>query len=212
MTSKHRVEVETRVRAAMINCSAAAIPDGLEATSAASVCSPPSLVPPSIAPTHTSRRSSSNAVPTSSKPSGNQTRASPRSSASKKRDRQLRERLSRNDVEIIELKTVRATALPGLHFTPTYSSWLNLVERFFGYVTADLWQRSDHRSVRALAADIRKWVTAWNEDPKVFVWTKTADQILASLGRLIQRMGIRVTSTPEEKQRGQPAMSRRMRW
>ncbi len=76
-----------------------------------------------------------------------------------------------------------------LHFTPTYSSWLNLVERFFGYVTADLLQRSDHRSVQALEADIRKWVEAWNADPKVFVWTKTADQILGSLGRLIQRIG-----------------------
>jgi transposase len=75
-----------------------------------------------------------------------------------------------------------------LHFTPTYSSWLNLVERFFGYVTADLLQRSDHRSVQALEADIRKWVKAWNEDPKAFVWTKTADQILASLGRLMQRI------------------------
>jgi transposase len=74
-----------------------------------------------------------------------------------------------------------------LHFTPTYSSWLNLVERFFGYVTADLLQRSDHRSVRALERDIRSWVTAWNADPKPFVWTKTAEQILGSLGRLIQR-------------------------
>jgi transposase len=75
-----------------------------------------------------------------------------------------------------------------LHFTPTYSSWLNLVERFFGYVTADLLQRSDHRSVQALEADIRNWVKAWNEDPKPFVWTKTAEQILCSLGRLIQRI------------------------
>lgn len=74
-----------------------------------------------------------------------------------------------------------------LHFTPTYSSWLNLVERFFGYVTADLLQRSDHRSVRALENDIRRWVAAWNENPKPFVWTKTAEQILGSLGRLIQR-------------------------
>jgi transposase len=73
-----------------------------------------------------------------------------------------------------------------LHFTPTYSSWLNLVERFFGYVTADLLQRSDHRSVQALEADIHKWVTAWNENPKPFVWTKTAEQILARLGRLIR--------------------------
>jgi transposase len=73
------------------------------------------------------------------------------------------------------------------HFTPTYSSWLNLVERFFGYVSADLLQRSDHRSVQALEADIRKWVIAWNENPKPFVWTKTAEQILGKLGRLIQR-------------------------
>jgi transposase/transcriptional regulator with XRE-family HTH domain len=75
-----------------------------------------------------------------------------------------------------------------LHFTPTYSSWLNLVERFFGYVTADLLQRSDHRSVQALEADIRQWVHAWNAEPKPFVWTKTAEQILGSLGRLIQRI------------------------
>ena len=74
-----------------------------------------------------------------------------------------------------------------LHFTPTYSSWLNLVERFFGYVTADLLQRSDHRSVQALEADIRKWVANWNENPKPFIWTKTAEQILGKLGRLIQR-------------------------
>ena len=74
-----------------------------------------------------------------------------------------------------------------LHFTPTYSSWLNLVERFFGYVTADLLQRSDHRSVQALEADIRNWVKAWNAEPKPFVWTKTAEQILRSLARFIQR-------------------------
>ncbi|WP_432505665.1 IS630 family transposase [Kineococcus arenarius] len=75
-----------------------------------------------------------------------------------------------------------------LHFTPTYSSWLNQVERLFAYVTADLLQRSDHRSVQALEADLRAWVADWNENPKPFVWTKTADQILASLGRLLQRI------------------------
>ena len=47
--------------------------------------------------------------------------------------------------------------------------------------------RADHRSVQALEADIRTWVTAWNDDPKPFVWTKTADQILGNLGRLLQR-------------------------
>src|SRR5512144_613929 len=54
-------------------------------------------------------------------------------------------------------------------------------------VTADLLQRSDHRSVQALEADIRNWVKAWNDDPKPFIWTKSAEQILASLGRLLQR-------------------------
>ena len=57
------------------------------------------------------------------------------------------------------------------------------------YVTADLLQRSDHRSVQALEGDIRNWVSAWNENPRPSVWTKTADQILTSLGRLIQRIG-----------------------
>jgi transposase len=75
-----------------------------------------------------------------------------------------------------------------MHFTPTYSSWLNQVERFFAYVTADLLQRSDHRSVQALEADIRRWVKTWNDNPKPFVWTKTAEQILGSLGRLFQRI------------------------
>jgi hypothetical protein len=47
--------------------------------------------------------------------------------------------------------------------TPTYSSWINQVERFFAYVTADLLQRSDHRRVQTLEADIRNWVRGWNE-------------------------------------------------
>ena len=72
-----------------------------------------------------------------------------------------------------------------LHFTPTYSSWINQVERFFAFVTADLLQRSDHRSVQALETDIRKWVKARNEKPRPFIWTKSAEQILASLGRLL---------------------------
>ena len=74
-----------------------------------------------------------------------------------------------------------------MHFTPTYSSWINQVERFFAYVTADLLHRSDHRNVQALEADIRQWVRARNEDPKPFIWTKSAEQILESLKRLLQR-------------------------
>jgi transposase/transposase-like protein len=75
-----------------------------------------------------------------------------------------------------------------MHHTPTYSSWINQVERWFAYLTGDLLQRGDHRSVRALEADIRAWVTAWNENPKPFIWTKAAEQILESLGRLIARI------------------------
>jgi transposase len=75
-----------------------------------------------------------------------------------------------------------------LHYAPTYSSWINQVERFFAYITADLLQRSDHRSVQALEADIRAWIAAWNDNPKPFIWTKTAEQILDKLGRLLQRI------------------------
>jgi len=75
-----------------------------------------------------------------------------------------------------------------MHHTPTYSSWINQVERWFGYITDQLIRRGDHRSVQALEADIRAWAKAWNEDPKPFIWTKTAEQILESLGRLLKRI------------------------
>ena len=75
-----------------------------------------------------------------------------------------------------------------IHHTPTYCSWLNQVERWFAYLTQDLLQRSDHRSVQALERDIRNWVTAWNENPKPFMWTKTAEQILESIARLLKRI------------------------
>jgi transposase/transcriptional regulator with XRE-family HTH domain len=75
-----------------------------------------------------------------------------------------------------------------MHYTPTHSSWINQVERWFAYLTDDLLRRSDHRSVQALEKDIRNWVAAWNENPKPFIWTKTAEQILESLSRLLQRI------------------------
>lgn len=74
-----------------------------------------------------------------------------------------------------------------MHHTPTYSSWINQVERWFAYLTDDLLRRSDHRSVQALENDIRNWVAGWNENPKPFIWTKTAEQILESLSRFLQR-------------------------
>ena len=75
-----------------------------------------------------------------------------------------------------------------MHYTPTHSSWINQVERWFAYLTEDLLRRGDHRSVQALEADIRDWIKAWNTNPKPFIWTKTAEQILISLGRLLQRI------------------------
>src|SRR3954470_9165173 len=70
-----------------------------------------------------------------------------------------------------------------LHFTPTSSSWLNLVERWFAELTTKKLQRGAHRSVPALNNDIRAWVKTWNNDPRPYVWTKTADQILESISR-----------------------------
>ncbi|MDT7785533.1 MAG: hypothetical protein QOF58_3952 [Pseudonocardiales bacterium] len=75
-----------------------------------------------------------------------------------------------------------------LHFTPTSSSWLNLVERFFAEITVKLLRRGVHRSVSALEKDIRDWIKQWNADPKPYVWTRTADQILESLAAYCQRI------------------------
>ncbi len=75
-----------------------------------------------------------------------------------------------------------------LHFTPTYSSWLNLVERWFAELTTKWIKRSAHRSVRDLVASIRTWITGWNEDPKPYVWHKSADEILDSLASYCQRI------------------------
>ena len=75
-----------------------------------------------------------------------------------------------------------------VHFTPTSSSWLNQVERWFGLLTEKLLRRGVHKSVRQLEKDILAWVDAWNEDPKPFIWTKSAEEILESLGRLLRRI------------------------
>jgi transposase len=68
-----------------------------------------------------------------------------------------------------------------LHFIPTSSSWLNLVERWFAELTNRKLRRSAHRTVAELEADIRAWTEAWNNDPRPYIWTKTADEILESI-------------------------------
>ncbi len=74
-----------------------------------------------------------------------------------------------------------------LHFTPTSASWLNLVERWFALLTERQLRRGVHPSVRALKDAIRQYITVTNNNPKPFTWTKTADEILASVARFCQR-------------------------
>ncbi|MGO8896650.1 MAG: IS630 family transposase [Streptosporangiaceae bacterium] len=75
-----------------------------------------------------------------------------------------------------------------LHFTPTGSSWINQVERWFGYLTSQKIRRGVHKSVQALEADIRAWIEDWNQNPRPFTWTKTADEILDSLAKYIAKI------------------------
>ena len=75
-----------------------------------------------------------------------------------------------------------------LHFTPTYSSWLNLVERWFAELTTKWIKRGTHHSVKDLVSSIRTWITNWNDNPKPFVWHKTADEILDSLANYCNRI------------------------
>jgi transposase len=75
-----------------------------------------------------------------------------------------------------------------LHFTPTSSSWLNQVERWFGLLTDKQLRRGAHKSLPALEKDIRTWVITWNENPRPFVWLKTADEIFERLNTYLQRI------------------------
>jgi transposase len=75
-----------------------------------------------------------------------------------------------------------------LHFIPTGSSWLNLVERWFAEITMKLIRRGVHRSVGDLQADITRWTEQWNDNPRPYIWTKTADQILDTLAAYCQRI------------------------
>jgi transposase len=75
-----------------------------------------------------------------------------------------------------------------VHFTPTGSSWMNQVERWFGLLTDKLIRRGVHTSVQALENDIRDWIATWNGNPRPFTWTKTADEILSSLADYLARL------------------------
>jgi len=75
-----------------------------------------------------------------------------------------------------------------LHFTPTYSSWMNLVERWFAELTTKWLRRGTHRSTKELEASINDWIDTWNEEPKPFVWHKSADEILDTLATYCARI------------------------
>lgn len=73
------------------------------------------------------------------------------------------------------------------HFTPTYSSWINLIERWFAALTTQQLRRGVHRSVPKLIAAIEEFIDVHNDTGKPYVWVKTADEILASIARFAQR-------------------------
>jgi hypothetical protein len=74
-----------------------------------------------------------------------------------------------------------------VHFTPTSASWLNQVERWFATLTQRCVRRGTHRSTRELEQSLRQYIQLSNADPKPFVWSKTADDILASIERFCLR-------------------------
>ena len=84
-----------------------------------------------------------------------------------------------------------------VHFTPTGSSWMNQAGRWFGLLTDKLIRRGVHTSVPALENDIRGWIATWNDNPRPFTWTKTADEILNSLADYLAKLG---TGQPVNKQ------------
>jgi transposase len=77
-----------------------------------------------------------------------------------------------------------------VHYTPTYSSWINLVERWFALLTDKQLRRGTHRSIRALEEAVRLYLSTYNENPTPFVWVKTADQILDSVRRFCLRTSV----------------------
>ena len=77
-----------------------------------------------------------------------------------------------------------------VHFTPTYSSWINQVERWFGLLTERQIRRGTHRSVRQLEDAIRLYLAVYNENPRPFTWVKTADEILESVRRFCLRTSL----------------------
>jgi len=75
-----------------------------------------------------------------------------------------------------------------LHFTPTYSSWINMVERWFAELTEKWLRRGTHRSTKELEASIKEWIDRWNDDPRPYLWQKSADEILTTIAAYTKRI------------------------
>jgi transposase len=73
-----------------------------------------------------------------------------------------------------------------LHFIPTHSSWLNMVERWFAEITNKRIRRESWESVQQLVKAIREYIKSWNKSGRKFVWTKKADEIMASIEKAKQ--------------------------
>ncbi len=73
------------------------------------------------------------------------------------------------------------------HFTPTYASWMNLVERWFAELTNKNIRRGTHRSQKELTDSINQWTEQWNQNPTPFTWHKTADEIFDAIAYYLQR-------------------------
>jgi len=98
-----------------------------------------------------------------------------------------------------------------LHFVPTSGSWLNLIERWFRELTQQAIRRGSFYSVPDLIAAIRQFLSAWNEEPKPFVWTATVESILAKLSRCrqtLERIQPGCTLPPQRKRKKCPVNSR----
>ena len=90
--------------------------------------------------------------------------------------------------EVVRISGIQRSELPEpTHFTPTSSSWLNLVERWFSLLSERQIKRATHRSTFELERAIRSYLDTHNKNPKPFIWTKTADEILASVARFCTR-------------------------
>lgn len=86
-----------------------------------------------------------------------------------------------------------------LHFTPTSSSWLNLIERWFAEITRRCIRRGSFNSTRSLQSAIHQYLDVYNHDPKPFVWTKSADEILEACECFVNELVTQETSVPSQK-------------